>query len=352
MMSESTRLLADALRAPPGRMRRINPARLLVSRPELTPVIGLLAAYAIFGLWTARKGFFTEFGQASILTSAANVGILGATVTLLMITGEFDLSVGSVIGASSVLMAFGLLNQFPFLAVVVAGVGFGVLVGSIHGLLIVRLGLPSLMVTLATQFALRGVAIVAYNTYLPPAATANLRNAIGSNPLVTVLSTKFVGDIPISVGWWILLSVAAALILTQTSVGNWILAIGGSPADARAIGVPMVSVKICLFILTSLTGVLIATMQLASLGSVDALRGTGTELEAAVAAIIGGVLITGGYGSPIGTMIGALTLGAINEALLFAGVSGSWYSIALDLVLLGTILMNHFAQAWASESHE
>jgi simple sugar transport system permease protein len=155
----------------------------------------------------------------------------------------------------------------------------------------------------------------------------------------------------ITVIWWLLLSLLAAYVLGRTRFGNWILATGGSASSAAALGVPVHRVKVILFVCTAMAAALLGVISALSFGSADPLRGNQKEFEAAIIAILGGTLLSGGYGSVIGTIFGALTLGVVRQGLFFIDVNADWYQMLLGVVLFAAVLLNQLARSRAVESH-
>jgi simple sugar transport system permease protein len=150
-----------------------------------------------------------------------------------------------------------------------------------------------------------------------------------------------------SIVWWLGVTAAASYMLTQTRFGNWIYAAGGDADVARNVGVPVARVKILLFIGTACSATLLATIQVTEAGSADTLRGLLKEFEAIIAAVIGGVLLTGGYGTVIGAMFGALIFGLVQMGIFFTGIDTDWFKVFLGLVILVAVLVNNYIRAKA-----
>ncbi len=162
-------------------------------------------------------------------------------------------------------------------------------------------------------------------------------------PLVT--------GVPMSIVWWVVLTVVASWVLLRTRVGNWIFASGGDPVAARNVGVPVRKVKIGLFMFTACAATLFACVQVLDQGSADVLRGFQKEFEAIIAAVIGGTLLTGGYGSAIGATFGALIFGTVRQGIFYTGVNTDWFQVFLGAMLLIAVLVNNFIRKKASEAH-
>jgi simple sugar transport system permease protein len=327
------------------RMRRLSLAHRFVERPEVGAAIGLAVVWAFFAALGGQSGFLSVRGIASYLDIATQVGIVSTTVTLLLIAGEFDLSIGSMVGFSGMIIALGTTQgHWPLWLALLASLAFALAYGYGVGLLVVRLGVPSFIITLAGLFLLRGATIGFSRSIAQQPYIGGVKTAIGDDPLQYLFSSPFVGSLNVSFLWWIGIVLVAAVVLGKTRFGNWIFAAGGSASAARASGVPVDRVKIILFMAVSASGMLLAAIQVLSLGSADSFRGQGKEFEAAITAVIGGTSLSGGIGSIVGTAIGALTLGVVRQGLFFAGVDYDWYQSVLGLMLLVAVLINHFAR--------
>ena len=339
--------MATAQATADERVRRVGVGRVLLARPEIGAVLGAVLVWIIFAVW-AGGGFLTISGTASYLDVAAQVGIIGSAVALLMIAGEFDLSVGSMVGAAGMVIAIG-IGEFglpPSLAVALA-FAFALAIGFLNGYLVIKTRLPSFIVTLGTLFILRGLTIGVTRVLTGRTQVGGLQAAIDADP-ISVLFTSQVGPLKVSILWWIGLALIATWVLLRTPFGNWIFGAGGNAVAARNVGVPVSRVKILLFMATSASAALLATVQVLGVGSGDVLRGEQKEFEAIITAVIGGTLLTGGYGSAIGTVFGALTLGMTKNGLQFAGVGGDWYLAFLGVLLLIAVIVNNYIRQRAT----
>jgi simple sugar transport system permease protein len=345
--------MADIVSTPAGasRLRSTPLYRRLIGRPALGAVVGFLVVWIFFG-FTANS-FFTYGAAATYLNVAAEVGVVAAMVTLLLIGGEFDLSVGSMVGWSGMFCAISIVAwDWPLWLALLGTFGLAALYGVGVGWLVVRTGLPSFMVTLGGLFFLRGLTLGFSRGIVGRAYVEGVTDKVGDNdPLMTILSGQFLHGLNITVIWWLLLSALAAYVLARTRFGNWILAVGGSASSARALGVPVNRVKIVLFVGTAMAAALLGVISALSFGSADPLRGQQKEFEAAIIAIVGGTLLSGGYGSVIGTVFGALTLGVVKQGLFFIGIEADWYQMLLGIVLFAAVLLNQLARARAFEPH-
>lgn len=344
----------DAEPAPGSdRLRRISPAQRLLGRPASGALLIAVFVFVVFALLSIQTGnpiFLTHAGTLGYLDTAAQVGIVATAVALLMIAGEFDLSIGSLVGFAGITIGILVAEAgWPIWAAILASMVLTTGLGVINGIIVVRTGLPSFIVTLATLFLIRGL------TQVMTAAITNItfipldRAAVAADPIAWLFNWSTVitigdlrGELRVSLFWWLLLVVAGAWLLGRTRFGNWIAGVGGSPAAARNLGVPVARVKISLFAMTAFSASVLAAIQTMSFFSADVLRGRGIELDAITTAVIGGTLLTGGYGSVIGTAIGALSLGMARIGIVFANINADWYLITLGTLLLVAVVLNNW----------
>lgn len=334
-------------------------------KPELGALAGLVIVL-IFFLFVADSSMFTLAGVISFITPAAQLGILAIGAAMLMIGGEFDLSVGSMIAFSglvfgTLVVAFGLplIIAIPLTFVVGSGIGL------FNAQTVTRTGLPSFIVTLAMLFILRGLSLVglkwatngstqlrgirdaASGDFLTPFFSGNAFPEffafLASKGWVDTFSngTPKVTGIPVEVIWFVLLTLVATWVLLRTPFGNWIFASGGDSGAALNSGVPVKKVKTILFIFTACCATLVAVITVLDAGSTDARRGFQKEFEAIIAAVIGGCLLTGGYGSIIGAFFGAIIFGVVLIGLSYTQIDQDWYLVFLGGMLLVAVVFNN-----------
>jgi len=335
-------------------MLRTNPLRRLLVRPETGAVAGAIAVWIFFAIVAGGSGFLTSRGVSSYLSVSAELAIQAVPVALLMIGGEFDLSVGSTVGATGMIIAI-LSTQFGWniWASIVVALIFAVLVGMLNGYLVIRTGLPSFIVTLGTAYILLGATTGITSIVTNGLTVVNgIDQAPGYSSAHAIFATALGGgqQFPIEILWALALVALATWLLLGTSFGNWIFGVGGDAHAARNIGVPVTRVKILLFIGTAVCSCLLAIILDVKFTNADVLRGQGNEFYAIVAAVVGGVLLTGGYGSAIGAMFGALVFGIVEEGIVFAGVNAEWYKAVIGLILLLAVLLNSYVRKLAMEA--
>lgn len=357
---------------PDERLRRISPLRKLLARPEFGALSGAVLVFVLFGFGAGGSGMFSAEGVVNWGTVAAFLGILAVGAALLMIAGEFDLSIGSMIGFAGMMLAIPALYWgWPVWLSVLFAFGCAMGLGWVNGWLVVKTGLPSFIVTLAFYFVLRGLSlalsvILTGKTILSTNGDAVLRELIVGDPVVQVLfhghvltglfdalagagwmaarddGRALAIGVPKVIVWWFALTAAGAFVLARTRVGNWILAVGGDPVAAKNVGIPVARVKVALFVLMAFCATLFAVLQVADAGSAAADRGLQKEFEAIIAAVIGGCLLTGGYGSVIGAALGALIFGVVQIGIGYTSIDNNWYRVFLGGMLLAAVLFNNY----------
>jgi simple sugar transport system permease protein len=316
----------------------------LTTLPETGAFVGVIGIFAFFAFAASGRGFLTVAGTVNYVQVAAELGIIVVPVTLLMIAGEFDLSVGSMLGASAILFSYAVTRLgWPVLAAIILVAAVAIVVGVLNGMLVVMTGLPSFIVTLATLFILRGATIALTSSVTNNTMIQGVNDRAGSSGL-HVLFNSFVGEFPVSVVWWIGLTLVGTWVLRKTSFGNWTFATGGDLHVARNVGVPVNRVRILLYICAALAAALVAIIQVLETNSADVGQGQTVEFQAVTAAVIGGTLLTGGYGSVIGAWFGSLAYGMVNQGIFFTNIDANWFQTFLGAMLLGAVALNHFVR--------
>ena len=324
------------------RIQSLSPWQRLIARPEFGALAGLLLVFLIFTAAAGGSGFLSLSGTINYLEVAAQVGIVAVFVGMLMIGGEFDLSVGSMLGVAGIVLALLVhpdYGHLPLALAILITFVVAAAIGWLNGWLVLKTGLPSFIVTLAMLFILRGGAL----GFTKLITNLTLVQGIGDQvdtPLGHLFSGNLLG-VPASVWWWLILTIVMGFVLNSTRFGNWIFAVGGDANAARNVGVPVRRVKTILFMMTAMSATLVAIIQVTKYGSADVLRGTQLELNAVAAAVIGGCLLTGGYGSVIGASIGALILGMVQQGIIYTSVDSDWFQVMVGGMILGAVVLNN-----------
>jgi simple sugar transport system permease protein len=332
--------------APHAVDERLATPRLLdrmVVRPEIGALLGALLVFVFFSVVTSR--FLSVAGAATWLDDASTLGIMAVAVALLMIGGEFDLSAG-VMTASTALVTALLATRSGWnvwLALLVSLV-FALVVGALNGWLVIRTGLPSFIVTLGTFLALQGLNLGVTRLVTGSVQVSGMRATDGYESAGSLFASTFdIGGtaFPVSIVWWIVVAAVAAWVLLRTKFGNWIFAVGGSALSSRAVGVPLARTKILLFMTTAFAAWLVGSMNILRFASVQANQGIGLEFQYIIAAVIGGCLLTGGFGSAVGAAIGALIFGMARQGIVYARWDSDWFQLFLGVMLLSAVLVNN-----------
>jgi simple sugar transport system permease protein len=308
---------------------------LLIGRPETGALIGAILMFAFFSVYA--DNFTTRTSLAGLASITAELGILSMGVTLLMIAGHFDLSVGSVLGFSSVIAPYLILNYDtnPFLAVFFAILA-AISIGLINGVIVVGTRIPSFIVTLGTLLIWRSVLL---------RVTEGFPVAVDKDTLVFKLFSYRIQDgffrgYQVSFLWFIGVLIVLSFVLLRTRFGNWIFAAGGNERSARSMGVPVDRVWIILFVITALCAALMGLIQVGRFNTVEATRGQTLELTAIAAAVVGGARLNGGYGSVLGAALGAAMIAMINQGLILSGIASYWLQFAVGILIIGAVIAN------------
>lgn len=364
----------------------------LIRRPEIGAFIVMIVIIVALAIASDGKAF-NALGLKNNMKIIAQYGIIATGAALLMIAGEFDLSIGSMIGFAGMSMAlmlkwglpFGLGEATPFLAFIITlamtlTIGWGI------GTIVVRSGLSSFIVTLAFLFFLRGTTEVSFRLINQSTQVSGLPDFKEESWFANILGgevfgwfytawfkigqwmtagTEYPARLPIETInqlaalninrkleqwvtgfdarflWWLVISAGAYFILSRTQLGNWIFATGDNKESARANGVPVNKVKVGLFMFTAFCATMFAACQVFDTNTSDAAKGNLMELFAIAIAVVGGTLMTGGFGSIIGVVFGAITVGLVANAVFFIpAIDGAWFRVFLGAILLAAVFAN------------
>lgn len=326
----------------------------MLARLSRYPAAGALAGFAVVFLFfslLAPDTFLSHNSFSSILTSQAVTGIAAIGIALLMIAGQFDLSVGAIMGVASLVFLYTLVQGVNVLLAILLGLGAGALLGLINGLLLVWTGIPSFIITLGTMLLYRAICLTAISggsiiRYADFAATDPVLKVPGT-PLQLDLFALLNGQVEslggnyrFSILWWLLLVLLFSGVLTRTRFGNALFAIGGNALAARAQGVNVSRIRLQGYMLSGLLAALAGIIQVARLRSVDPLRGEGLELEVIAAVVIGGTLLQGGYGSVFGAAVGTALTGMLRTGLVLLGVPANAFRGAIGALMIAAVVIN------------
>ena len=314
----------------------------LIRRPELGAFVALVLIYLCFA-FAANPAFIGLSGTASWMDTASELGVLAIPVGLLMIAGEFDLSVGSMVGAASMVVAMGTsYYHLPVWLSIAIALAIAALIGIGNGLLTVRTRLPSFIVTLASLFLIQGAALGLSSTVIGTSAMSVY--AHGSAAAVFGSSWR---NFDVSIIWWIGLALIASWVLYRTRFGNWIFATGGNANSARAAGVPTNLVKIALFVGTATGAALVGILEAVQYNGGDVSYGSDLVFSAPVAAVVGGVLLGGGFGSAVGIVCGTAIYGILTVGISYTRLNSDWVDLFIGALLLIAVLANNIFRRMA-----
>jgi simple sugar transport system permease protein len=317
----------------PARSSAIGAASRIFAIQELGVLIAGIIIGAAFAV--ASPHFLTAASAGSIMASAVQFGIVGLGVTILMIAGEFDLSVASVYSLCPLVMA-SLWVDHDFNVFVALGLALllALGIGLINGLATLLLNIPSFIITLATALFWAGVSLNLTGGY--PISY------FGDSPVMKWLGSAEIGNtrISVSVIWLLIIAIVLSVILRTTALGNWIFAAGGDPRAARAMGVPVGAVKVACFLLSSLLAAVTGIIQFGSFGSATPTQGSDLALTAIVVAVVGGGSLMGGRGSIMGALLAAIVLGMSYTGLVLSGISTTWFQSFVGFLLLFAVIIN------------
>ncbi|MEU9390000.1 ABC transporter permease [Streptomyces sp. NPDC101209] len=325
-----------------GRTAQRPLALRLLARPEVGVFLGAAAVYVFFLI--AAPPVRDGGAMATVLYQSSTIGIMTLPVALLMIGGEFDLSAGVAV-ITSALTASMLAYQLTVnvWVGVVAALVVSLAIGFFNGWMVVKTGLPSFLVTLGTFLILQGANLAVTKLVTTNVATDDISNMDGFDQARKIFASSFdIGgvQVKITVFYWLVFAALATWVLLRTKYGNWIFAVGGNKDSARAVGVPVTFTKISLFMLVGLGAWFVGMHQLFTFNTVQSGEGVGIELIYISAAVIGGCLLTGGYGSAIGPVFGAFMFGMVQQGIVYAGWNPDWFKAFLGVMLLGAVLIN------------
>jgi simple sugar transport system permease protein len=300
--------------------------------PELGVLSAIILVVIIFSSLSGR--FLLPETFASILVRTAELGIVAIGIAFLMIAGEFDLSVSSIFAFVPVVTALLMRNGLPFPPVFLIGLVIAIVVGFLNSQVVLRVGLPSFITTLGTMMSLRGLVLAMTRGFLLP---------FGEDASAKfMLAGRIVGFFRFSVIWSLMILLIFTFVLLKTRYGNWVFASGGNKDAARMTGIPVTRVKMINFVISSLLAAFAGVVAFARLEMVAPAHGTGMELEAIASAVIGGCLLTGGYGSTLGAFLGAFMIAMIQQGLVLVGAPPYWYTAFVGFLVIVASIVNHY----------
>ncbi|HMJ02462.1 MAG TPA: ABC transporter permease [Conexibacter sp.] len=340
-MSASATRTRPAVSAPRG----LRLLRRILLRPETTAVIGTVAVFVYFTIAAGDAGFLSQTSARNTLEVAAQIGIIAAPMTLLLVAGEFDLSVGAVVAASQVLVAYLLVDeQWPVWSAVLVTCAVCAAIGCFNGFLVVRTRVPSFIITLGALFWVRGTTQGLTEGLHGGTTISGVYEQAGTG-FFTSLFGGSVGGYPAACVWFLVIVLLSAWILDRTAVGNRIYATGGNLEAARRAGVASDRLKVKLYVCTAVAAGIVGILGVFQINQGDANAGVGLEFQTVTAAVIGGAALWGGFGSPLGAGIGALLFGMVAQGFFFTNVPDVWYQTFLGVILVLAVVINEHTRS-------
>ncbi len=344
--------MTTATAAPDERLASTSTISRLLTRPEMGAAVAAIAVMIFFSLNSDR--FLTMAGAGVWLESASTFGIMAVAVSLLMIGGEFDLSAGVMTGFTALVVGILTTNYgLNIWAAVLVALVLALAIGAINGYMVMRTGLPSFIITLGTFFILQGIDLAVTKLIIGQVTIQGMRDVPFYDSIQPLFGASFTiagGTFYVSVLWWLAVTAIATWVLLRTKAGNWIFAVGGAQQSARQVGVPVLRTKIGLFMTTAAAGWLVGMISLFRTSTVQANTGVGQEFIYIICAVVGGCLLTGGYGSAIGAALGALIYGMTFQGITFAQWDTNWLRTFLGAMLLAAVLLNSWVRTRAETS--
>jgi simple sugar transport system permease protein len=306
-------------------------------RPAAASMLSLIGVLVFYGAFAGA-----DLGQlanaASWLNYAARIGIVAIPVGLLMISGEIDISIGAMIPAGAMTTAIiSGYYELPMVFGIVGALGIGVIVGLVNGILAVRTNVPTLIITLATLVAMQGI-VLAGSKLLTGSASVPLQASGWAKTMFGNL--MFGGSHQVVIIWWVIFAVVFWFVLHQTKYGNWIFAIGGDKESARNAGIPVNRMTILLFVLTATSAAFVGMCHAILFNSAQVSGGMNDIFNIVVSVVVGGVLLTGGFGSVPGVFVGALTFAVVIKGIDFTDIDRNWANLIIGIMLLLAVALN------------
>ena len=332
--------------------RQVKPQALwkqVLKRPEAGALGGAVLVFLFFSLMAPT--FRQPAALTTVLYQSSTIGIPAVAVALLMMGGEFDLSAGVAVTTSSLTASiFATEVAGNLWAGVIFALLFSLGLGALNGWLLIRTKLHSFLVTLGTFLMLQGLNIAITKLITGNVATQDISGMAGFKLGQAIFaSTIPIGGVQISIAivYWLVFVAIATWVLLRTNVGNWIFAIGGQSDSARAVGVPVKRVKVGLFMVVGFSCWFLAMHQLFDYNTVQSGAGIGNELLYIAAAVVGGCLLTGGYGSAVGSALGAFIFGMTTEGVIYADWDPDWFQFFVGAMLVLATVANTWIRARA-----
>jgi ribose transport system permease protein len=286
--------------------------------------IGFVGIFIFFALTLGHKGFLETNNLLNIVRQTAPIAIMAVAMTYVLAAGEIDLSIGAVAGLASVAAAMAMdIGGVPL--GILAGVATGLIVGVINGIISTRIGIPTFLTTLAMMGVAKGTSMWVSSTKAIPILNDGYNWFFGGG---------YIGPLPVLLFWMLIAAAIGHVVLRRTTFGRWVLATGGSETAARYSGVNTRNIKFKVLIISSFAAAIAGMLYAGRFQTGRFQLGEGDELSVIAAAVLGGTSLFGGKGTVIGSIMGALMIGLINNGLILAGLEFSQQLIARGAIII------------------
>ena len=310
---------------------RPSPIKLMAaSWRQYVIYLGFVAIFVIFSVALFDRGFLDPNNLLNIIRQTAMIAVMAVAMTFVLAAGEIDLSIGAVAGLTTVTTAMAIDAGGPFVGVC-AGLATGLAVGTFNGLLTTRIGIPSFLTTLAMLGIAKGVAMWVSGTAAIPILAPTYSFIFGGGNI---------GPVPTLLLWMVLFGVVGHLVLRRTTFGRRVLATGGNETASRYSGVDTRSIKLRVLLISSMAAAVAGMLYAGRLQSGRFQLGEGDELSVIAAAVLGGTSLFGGAGTVVGTIMGALMIGMINNGLILLGLEFSQQLIARGAIIILAVALS------------
>jgi len=307
-------------------------------RNEMGVIIALAALIIFF--WLTSDVFMTSKNWLNILRQVSLLGIMSVGMTNVIVSGEFDLSVGSVFGLSAMLTGTFMQTGMAIWLAIAFGLALGFAVGLSNGLLVTYARIPSFIVTLGMLNVARGLALVITGGLVVVLDETTVKNFRGLEMFFHYGGGGRFGNVPIMIFYFAAVAICGYILLHKTMIGFRMKAVGGNANAARVVGINVNTVKITAFCILGVLAALAGIINLAFITNAQGTTGQGMELSVIAATVIGGTSIAGGKGSILGTVIGVLIMGVLNNGLVLIGVSSFVQTICVGGVIIGAVAID------------
>lgn len=310
---------------------------------EMSSLLFLILLFGIVGC--VNPNFLTPTILLNCLNDSVVFTLLAIGIAFVILTGEIDVSIGAVLGLSAAVTSSLLRDGTGWSVAILAGLLVGIVIGIINGYGVAVLGIPSLIFTLGTMGLVRGLIYV----YTKGAWVENLPSSY-----THLAQVNLIGDLTVFYAAVFLIIIAAHIMLTRTRRGKYFIAVGDNPNGANLVGIPAAKTKIIAYILCSLFASIAGLVYSSRIGFITPTAGSGYEMKAIAACVLGGISLTGGMGSLVGASIGAVIMSSISRILVFLGFSSDYDNTITGILLIAIVVIDALIQRHAAikNSHE